>query len=135
VVLASDPRVHAEGTVREIAPTVNADNGTIRVKIGLANVTPQMTLGAVVFVSDRVGTAKGFAVPWNALSKLGHRPAVWIADPRSKSVSLQPVVLARYEASRVILKGGLKPGQLVVTAGSQQLHPGQIVTAAEEADQ
>jgi membrane fusion protein, multidrug efflux system len=134
VALASDPSIAAEGPVREVAPTVNTSNGTIRAKVELKNVPPGMTLGAPVVASARIKAEEGFAVPWNALFKAGSGPAVWIADPQSKTVSLRPVAVAHYEAGRVLLlNGGLKPGELVVTAGSQLLWPGRIVEPVEEA--
>lgn len=135
VALASDPSVAAEGSVREVSPTVNTNNGTIRVKIELKNVPPGMTLGAPVIGSARLKATEGFAVPWNALFEAESKPAVWIADHQSKAVSLRPVAVARYEAGRVLLKDGLKSGELVVTAGSQLLWPGRIVEPVEEAAQ
>lgn len=135
VALASNPSIAAEGFVREIAPTVNTNNGTIRVKVELKNVPAEMTLGMPVAGSARVRPAGGFAVPWNALVKAGSKPAVWVADPRSKAVSPRQVEVARYEAGRVLLKDGLKKGELVVTAGSQLLWPGRVVEPVEEAGQ
>jgi membrane fusion protein, multidrug efflux system len=135
VVLASNPGIGAVGSVREVAPTVNTNNGTIRVKIELKNVPAEMTLGMPVIGSGRVKPGGGFAVPWTALVKTGNKPAVWVADPRSKAVSLRPVEVARYEAGRVLLKGGLKTDELVVTAGSQTLWPGRVIEPVEEAGQ
>ena len=135
VALASNPGIVAEGQVREVAPTVNTNSGTIRAKIELKNVPPGMTLGAPVIGSGRVEAPQGFAVPWNALVKAGSKPAVWVADPQSKAVQLRPVTVARYEAGRVLLKDGLRPGELVVTAGSQLLWPGRVVEPVEEAGQ
>ncbi len=135
VALASNPSIATEGTVREVAPTVNTNNGTIRVKVEMKSVPPGMTLGAPVIGSARTRAADGFTVPWNALFKDGGKPAVWIADPQSKAVQLRPVTVARYEAGRVLLKDGLKTGELVVTAGSQLLWPGRIVEPVEEAGQ
>ncbi len=135
VALASNPSIAAEGPVREVAPTVNTNNGTIRVKVELKNVPAEMTLGTPVIGSGRVKPGGGFAVPWNALVKAGSKPAVWVADPQSKAVSPRPVEVARYEAGRVLLKDGLKTGELVVTAGSQLLWPGRVVEPVEEAGQ
>lgn len=135
IALASNPGVTAEGQVREIAPTVNTNNGTIRAKVALKSVPPEMTLGAPVVASGRLKAVEGFAVPWNALFKAGGKPAVWIVDPQSKAVSLRLVTVARYEAGRVLLKDGLVTGELVVTAGSQLLWPGRIVEPVEEAGQ
>jgi hypothetical protein len=42
-------------------------------------------------------------------------------------VSLRNVEVARYEPAAVLISNGLQPGEVVVTAGAQSLHPGQKV--------
>jgi hypothetical protein len=44
-----------------------------------------------------------------------------------------PVTIATYGADTIRLAGGLKPGTLVVTDGSQLLYPGRIVAPLKEA--
>ncbi|WP_246725544.1 efflux RND transporter periplasmic adaptor subunit, partial [Beijerinckia sp. L45] len=51
IVLQSDPRIKATGTVREISPTVDGASGTVKVKVGLDSVPPGMLLGASVIGS------------------------------------------------------------------------------------
>jgi multidrug efflux pump subunit AcrA (membrane-fusion protein) len=56
--LVSNPKVTAEGTVREIAPAVDTNSGTVRVKIGIRQTPPAMTLGAVVTGSGNLKSSR-----------------------------------------------------------------------------
>jgi RND family efflux transporter MFP subunit len=46
--LLSDPMISAVGRTREISPVVDAATNTVRIKVGIANTPPKMTLGAPV---------------------------------------------------------------------------------------
>ena len=52
---------------------------------------------------------------------------MWVLDPRDNRVALRSVEVIRYELDRVLVGGGLSPGEIVVTAGVQVLRPGQEV--------
>ena len=66
-------------------------------------------------------------VPASALTEASGHPAVWVVNPQSQTVSLRNVEVARYEPAAVLISNGLQPGEVVVTAGVQSLHPGQKV--------
>ena len=92
-----------------------------------------MTLGAAVVGEGRFQTRKLVMVPWSALSSGNGQPAVWIVDPRTKTVSLRPITVEGYETGKVIVREGLQPGEIVVTAGVQLLRPNQVVAFTEGA--
>jgi multidrug efflux pump subunit AcrA (membrane-fusion protein) len=48
-------------------------------------------------------------------------------DPATNAVLAQPVNVERYDSSSVIISSGLKNGDIVVTAGTHALRPGQRV--------
>lgn len=129
--LVADPSITATGTVREIAPTVNTATGTVRVEVGFTDTGGTMPLGASVAASIALPPISGFALPWGALFRDKDGPAVWVVDPSAQTVSLKPVVIDRYLADKVIVASGLTAGDLVVTAGTQMLYPGQAVTSVE----
>ncbi|WP_429809091.1 efflux RND transporter periplasmic adaptor subunit [Ensifer sp. B1-9] len=130
IALVSDRGVRTRGTLREVSPALSAA-GTMIVKVGLANPPAQMELGAAVSGIAKFRSGKVIMLPWQSLASSGGKPAVWIADPTSKAVSLRPVTVDRYDAGQVIIRNGLAPGEIVVTAGSQLLRPGQLVEFAD----
>ena len=50
-----------------------------------------------------------------------------MVDPVSHTVSLRNVNVSRYDPVEIVVSQGLDPGEIVVTAGVQTLHPGQKV--------
>jgi multidrug efflux pump subunit AcrA (membrane-fusion protein) len=86
-----------------------------------------MTLGVPVTGSAQSEPAQMIVLPWTALSSVNSKPAVWIVDPGDATVSLKPVEIANYETGRVVISGGLSPGDTVVVDGGKMLRPGQKV--------
>jgi membrane fusion protein, multidrug efflux system len=72
-------------------------------------------------------------VPWSALSSENGRPAVWIVDPRTRAVSLKPITIEGYDTGKIVVREGLRPGEVVVTGGAQFLRPQQAVAFTEGA--
>lgn len=131
--LVSDPTIKTIGAVREISPTVDSSNGTVRVKIGIEHPPAAMTLGAAVIGEAGFLPRKLVVLPWTALSSRNGQPAVWTVDPRTKAVSLKPIAIAGYETGKVLVRDGLQPGEIVVTKGAQFLRPQQVVAFADGA--
>ncbi|QCK85660.1 efflux RND transporter periplasmic adaptor subunit [Phreatobacter aquaticus] len=127
VVLVSRPDIRTLGTVRQVSPTVNTRNGTVRIKIGLDNPPAEMTLGAVVSGTGRGRPLPAFMLPWRALSSADGRPAVWRFNPQDRTVSLQKVAVAAHESGSFVVSNGLAAGDMVVTDGTKLLRPNQVV--------
>ncbi len=127
IALGNDAQVKATGRVREIAPQADSATRTFQIKVGITDPPGPMRLGATVVGRLRLSAPPGFKVPASALTETDGRPAVWIVDPKSKTVSLRGVEVARYDQADVVISKGLNTGEFVVTAGVQTLHPGQKV--------
>lgn len=132
IVLLSNPAVRATGTVREIAPTVNPSSGTVRVKIGIDGTPPAMGLGAPVAGTGTFQPRDVVALPWTAFFIDDGKPAVWLVDPATKAVRPKPVEVDSYRTGELLLRAGVKPGDLVVTAGAQLLRPGEVIAPVME---
>jgi RND family efflux transporter MFP subunit len=127
VVLQADPGVRADGTVREVSPTLDPASGSVKVKVGLDQTPPEMTLGAAVIGSGEFHSQPALVLPWGALFRWENAPAIWVVDPTRQTVTAKPVTVARYGAGTVLISDGVAPGEIVVTAGTQLLRPGQKV--------
>ena len=126
--LLSDHNVTAVGRVREVSPTVAAKNATVRVKVAIENPPAAMTLGSAVAGTARWKPVKQIVLPWSVLMATGSAPAVWVVEPRTRTVSLKPVTVDSYETGTVVIKGGLQAGDRVVVDGGKLLSLGQSVT-------
>ncbi len=127
VTLVADPTVGAEGRVREVAPEADPVTRTFRVRVALERPPEAMRLGATVNGAFDLRSSVVVAIPASALTSSNRAPAVWIVDPATSSVSLRLVDVLRFEPNRVVIAQGLEPGDVIVSAGVQALHPGQRV--------
>ena len=127
IALLSNPAITANGKVRETSPTINPLTGTIRVKVGIDEPPGEFGLGAAISGMGRFQTDDVVALPWTAFFTQGDAPAVWIVDPQSHVVSLRAITVEGYRSGEMLVRGGLKSGDLVVTNGAQLLRPGQKV--------
>lgn len=127
ITLSNDPTVKATGRVREISPQADAATRTYQVKVGISNPPEAMRLGATVVGQLRLSAPSGAEVPASALTETDGRPAVWVVDPQSKTVSLRSVEIGRYDQATVVMLSGVKTGEFIVTAGVQTLRSGQKV--------
>ena len=127
VTLTTDPNVTAAGRVREVAPQADPVTGTFRVRVGLIDPPPGLRLGSTVVGRMVTDSVPEIAVPGSALVRQGEQNAVWVVDPATSTVALQDIDIESHDAARVVVAGGLEPGDVVVTAGVQALHPGQQV--------
>ncbi len=130
VYLQADPKITAVGIVREVSPTVDPASATVKVKVALDNVPSAMSLGAVVVGVGRFKSRRAIVLPRGALFRWNGAPAVWVLDPTTRVVNPKVVTIDRF-GTDLVLSGGVRPGDTVVTAGIQFLYPGQTVEIAK----
>lgn len=133
VSVLSNPGLKADGTVREISPVADPVTRTYTVKVALKNPPESLRLGMSVVGRLKLETAPVVVLPLSAIFDKAGKPAVWLYDTQNATVALKPVQLARFEADRAIIADGLSKGDVVVTAGVNQLVEGQKVRLAESA--
>jgi RND family efflux transporter MFP subunit len=131
VSLTEDPTVTATGRVREVAPQADPVTRTFAVKIGLSEPPPEMRLGATVTGRMEVDEGEIIEIPATALTQHDRQPAVWVVDPESSTVAMRTIEVLRFGPGTVAVSEGVAPGEIVVTAGVQALHPGQKVRLLE----
>ncbi len=125
VSLTEDASITATGRVREVAPQADPVTRTFEIKVGLADPPAAMRLGATVVGRMQLDAVPTIEIPASALTEFDRRPAVWVVDPTKLTVSLRNVTVLRHNPATVAISAGLETGDIVVTAGTQALHPGQ----------
>jgi len=125
--LTDDPSVTATGRVRQVDPAADPNTRTFRVRVTILSPPPAMRLGASITGRIRLDPSSGIAIPPSALTEADGKPAVWIVDPAAMTVSLRNIGVSRFTGDAVFVSDGLRPDDIVVTAGVQALHPGQKV--------
>jgi RND family efflux transporter MFP subunit len=121
------------GRIREIAPNADPATRTFAAKISFVEPDAAVKLGmtANVAIGDR---AAGLVItlPLTALTEVQGKPAVWVVDPHTSQVNLRPVAVGAYREDGVIVREGLRPGEIVVTAGVHKLIAGETVRVVSE---
>lgn len=120
----SDTAVPA--TLRELAAAADPATRTFLAKADLGAVRLDLGRTATVLLAapPLAGVNK---LPLSAVMQREGRTAVWLLDPATMTVRVQPVEVAGAEGNTVLVTGGLSAGQVVVTAGVHTLRPQQKV--------
>ena len=124
-----------QGCVREVAASADPATRTFQVKVALAPAADAgaLPLGATVQVQleapPAMGAAPQIKLPGTALRQgQGGGSAVWLFDPATATVRLQPVVVSSADGDEAVIASGLVPGMQVVATGTHVLNPGQKVS-------
>jgi RND family efflux transporter MFP subunit len=131
VSLVSDPVVIARGEVREVSPRADPVTGTFAVRVRLIDPPPTMRLGTTVTGRIKLAAVPAIEIPASALTRAEGRPAVWVVDTATGTVSLRNIEVGSSNATTVQVASGLANGDVVVTAGVQALRAGQKVRLLE----
>ncbi len=123
-----DPKHFYAGRVREISPGADPVTRTYTVKISLLDKADKAQLGmttTVVIIQKK--KEKVAELPLTAIFQKDSKPAVWIYSPQVSRVHLQAVDILEYQFDSVLIRSGLKDGQIIVVAGVHKLYEDQLV--------
>lgn len=128
VELWSQPDRRWPGRVREVAPMADPASRTFAARAVVDAPAGTLELGQSARVHLDTGEAQSLTVPLSALQKVGDGTvAVFVVDPATSTLKLQPVEIGPYGNERVAVLGGLEPQAWVVAAGGHLLREGQQV--------
>jgi RND family efflux transporter MFP subunit len=128
VTLWAAPGASYPAVLRELSPTADPVTRTYQARFTIQNAGPKVVLGMTATVHlAPANPTPGYVLPLSSLLRTGDRPAVWVVDRPTGGLTLVPVEVREYRHETVVLSGGVKPGQRVVTAGVQKLDAGLTV--------
>ena len=122
----ANSNVAISGRLRELSPIADPATRTYTAKISLPRAGPEIRLGMTATVQFAAPALPGIHLPMTALVNSKEGTAVWVVE--SGVVKLVPVQVASATGTEVLIAQGLNAGQSVVTAGVNQLRPGQKVS-------
>ncbi len=122
--------LRAAGRVREVSPEADPVTRLFRIRVGLIDPPPALALGSAVQGQFTPRAGDGVSLPAAALVQNAPQPSVWIVDPATGKLALRSVTVERVDPASAIVSAGLKPGEVVVTAGANGLKAGQQVRLA-----
>jgi membrane fusion protein, heavy metal efflux system len=114
------PELRLQGRVSYIAPRVDLQTRTAKVRVEVPNPDGQLRLG--MYMTATFSTASGapvVVVPRAAVQTIGGRQVVFVAAPDEEGKFLQRrVELGPLAGESYPVRQGLQPGEVVVTEGS-----------------
>jgi len=127
-----DPSTHTTAIIREIEPQAQSATRTRRARLTLAETPVGLRLGTAISVTLSSAIKPRIELPLTAVQDVDGKSRIWVIDPQNQTVSPRDVSLLSRGADSVILGGGVKNGERVVSAGVNSLKPGQKVRIDEE---
>jgi RND family efflux transporter MFP subunit len=126
--LWADPQRSIPGKIREVSPVADPATRTYTVKVSIPpSEEARLGMTAVVDIVRQAGAgaAAQLRAPLSSLVQNKGSSAVWVIE--NGAVRLQPVQVGGVAGNDVLLAGGVRPGQTIVTAGVNLLKNGQKV--------
>ncbi|MET2828052.1 efflux RND transporter periplasmic adaptor subunit [Mesorhizobium shangrilense] len=115
----SDSALALDGKVREVAGSADQQSRTFAVRVSLPN-DARVLLGMTANIEASATNERQLvSIPLSALAQKDSQPIVWTVDRGADTVHARPVKVAEFAADGVRVAEGLKPGDVVVAAGTQ----------------
>ncbi|MER9653905.1 efflux RND transporter periplasmic adaptor subunit [Mesorhizobium sp. M0152] len=115
----SDNALALEGKVREVAGSADPQSRTFAVRVSLPN-DPRVLLGMTASIEASAANERQLvSIPLSALAEKDSQSIVWTVDRGADTVHARPIKVAAFAADGVRVAEGLKPGDVVVAAGTQ----------------
>lgn len=125
---------NGQGRIIAIDRAVDAQTGTIKVRISYPNAGGKLFAGMTVNlkVLNKAATEQ-LVIPYKAVTEqLGEFNVIVVGD--SSKAEPRIVKLGKQFDSNVVITSGLKTGEVIVVDGVQNVRPGGVVKAASEAE-
>ena len=113
--------------MRELSPAADAASRTYTARLSIVDADEALKLGMSATVRLDLGEAQAIVIPNTALYTRDNATRVWLVDRASETVRAVEIKTGESTNDGVAVLSGLKPGDLVVTAGANLLQAGQKV--------
>ncbi|MER9339432.1 efflux RND transporter periplasmic adaptor subunit [Mesorhizobium sp. M0601] len=115
----SDEALTLDGKVREVAGSADPQSRTFAVRVSLPN-DSRVLLGMTASIEAAADNRQQLvSIPLAALAQKDSQSIVWTVDRNGGTVHAHPVKVAAFTPDGVSVADGLKPGDVVVAAGTQ----------------
>lgn len=131
VELWSQPDRRLPARVREVAPAADPVTRTYAVRAVLSGEPDGVELGQSARVHLPAAGNRGLSVPLAAVQRGPEGASVFVLEPKTSSLRLQPVRLGAFGTESVPVLGGISAGDWVVAAGTHLLRDGMKVSPVD----
>lgn len=115
----SDDKLVLSGRVREVSGSADPQSRTFSVRVSLPNDRRVLIGMTATVVAEVTAGADKVTVPLSALAEKDGGKIVWTVDRTAATVHSRSIKVADFTDDGVGVSDGLKPGDIVVSAGTQ----------------
>lgn len=131
LILADGSRYKYPGSIRIVDRAIDPQTGTLRVRIAFPNPDKELKVGLNGNVRVKASTGEAqLLIPYQAVTEQMSEYFVFVVGDSSK-VTQKKVTLGARINEKVIVKNGLKEGELIVTEGTQKVKEGAKVRVSQ----
>lgn len=116
----SHPDLEIPSELRELSPIADPISRMYAAKFRLLSDSPLLTIGMTATVHLSAYEATGFCIPITSITSQGDRASVWKIEESGK-VTACPIEVVQYRDNTVIVRGPLRAGDKIVSAGVQRV--------------
>ncbi|MEQ1827261.1 MAG: efflux RND transporter periplasmic adaptor subunit [Pirellula sp.] len=119
----SRPGLQVRAELREVASMADPISRTYDAKFKLAERVRDLAIGMTVSIRLSDHRDEGLAVPLTSISSNNGQPIVWrlVSQGKSHRVEAVPVEVLRYRTDTANIKGALRDGDRIASAGVQRI--------------
>ncbi|KPY63605.1 efflux RND transporter periplasmic adaptor subunit [Pseudomonas amygdali] len=132
VISQLDEQVSVAAKVRQLAPQINAETRTQRVRLALQHMPDSFRPGSTVTVEISGDAPPFHELPGSAVVERDGLSQVWVIDPSTSTLVARTVQVLTRTGSKVRISGELHEGEKVVTAGVNGMQSGQKIRMQRE---
>lgn len=115
----SDKALTLAGKVREVSGSADPQSRTFQVRVSLPG-NDKVLIGMTATIEAKIDASAGsYSVPLSALAEKDGGKIVWTVDAAKATVHARPITVSGFTGDGVDVMSGLRPGDLVVAAGTQ----------------
>ena len=116
----SHPDLDIASELRELSPIADPVSRTYVAKFRLLSDSPLLSIGMTATVHLSAYEATGVCIPITSISRNGELASVWKIE-KSGEVTACPIDVIQYRANTAIVRGPLRAGDQIVSAGVQRV--------------
>lgn len=115
----ADQKLVLDGRIREVSGSADPQSRTFSVRISLPDDRRVLIGMTATAEADVTNVRDDITIPLSALAERDGKKIVWTVDRKDETVHARSVMLADFTDEGVGVAEGLKPGDIVVAAGTQ----------------
>jgi RND family efflux transporter MFP subunit len=116
----SHPKLEIASELRELSPIADPVSRMYAAKFRLLSDSPLLSIGMTATVHLSANKEIGFCIPITSITSQGDRASVWKIE-ESGEVTACPVEVVQYRDNSAIVRGSLRAGDKIVSAGVQRV--------------